>query len=181
MRATLPYWHGQITRRGTVRQRKPRTVSKSSDAEYILSRIQHDTAGGCWLWSGPINRGGYGITTRGLAHRVAYRAFIGDAEGALVCHSCDVRCCVNPAHLWLGNHKDNADDMVRKNRSPWASKKPDHLRFWQDGEANPNSKLNRLSADEIRRSPLSKIELAGRYGVSISTVNRIKAGSIWRA
>ena len=73
---------------------------------------------GCWVWCGPINnRWGYaqwsinGKTVR--VNRVAFQMFKGRIpDGMLVCHSCDVRACVNPDHLWLGTHKDNTDDMV---------------------------------------------------------------------
>lgn len=51
------------------------------------------------------------------AHRVAWE----DAKGAipdglLVLHKCDIGCCVNPDHLYLGTHKDNAADRTERGR-----------------------------------------------------------------
>lgn len=76
----------------------------------------------CWLWTGARNSRGYGCFSDGtgkrlLAHRYSYtlhRDVI--PEGLIVCHTCDVRECVNPEHLWVGTHKDNSDDMFAKNR-----------------------------------------------------------------
>ena len=74
----------------------------------------------CWEWQGRIDRYGYGqVRVRGKtgkAHREAYRAFHGDPGKLLVLHTCDNRKCCNPKHLFLGTHKDNMADMVKKGR-----------------------------------------------------------------
>lgn len=89
-------------------------------AERILMRVEFDTNGGCWLYDGCLDRAGYPSTrykskvTR--MHRASYAAFKGEIGNKLVLHKCDVRCCVNPDHLFLGTHEDNMKDMVAKKR-----------------------------------------------------------------
>ena len=61
--------------------------------------------GSCWVWTGARNRKGYGSVSNGkngsmLAHRKAYEAAYGPiAEGMTIDHICEVKACVNPAHL----------------------------------------------------------------------------------
>lgn len=52
------------------------------------------------------------------AHRAAWELAHGRPvpDGMDVCHSCDVRHCVNPAHLFIGTAKDNIQDSIRKGR-----------------------------------------------------------------
>lgn len=79
---------------------------------------------GCWEWTGNLNHGGYGkIGEKGLAHRRSYQYTYGNIPaGKQVCHTCDNRKCVNPAHLFLGSIGDNMKDKVFKNRQAKGSK-----------------------------------------------------------
>lgn len=90
--------------------------------------VEFDTNGrGCWFWGGGLN-GQYGRFNQGpeaQAHRAAWRIFRGPIpKGLDVLHWCDVPCCVNPAHLWFGTHKDNMNDMWRKGRAAWQKQWP---------------------------------------------------------
>lgn len=70
----------------------------------IEAKIEKEPMSGCWLWSGCLNRHGYGLVgfngrTR-IAHRVVYELLIGlIPPGLTIDHLCRVRCCVNPKHM----------------------------------------------------------------------------------
>ncbi len=40
--------------------------------------------------------------------------------GKMVCHKCDLPCCINPSHLFLGDALSNMQDKVGKGRAKWA-------------------------------------------------------------
>jgi hypothetical protein len=129
----------------------------------------------CWLWTAYRNRDDYGsILWHGkvrLAHRVAWEITHGaDPADMDVCHTCDNPACVNPAHLFLGTAKDNADDMAAKGRAP-------NNRH----ESNPNAKLTLAQVAAIRArhqaGEATQSQMAREHGVSFGTiwfiVNRI--------
>lgn len=80
-----------------------------------------DKSGDCWMWTGAVNRYGYGkfwLDGRSInASRAAYELTHGRVdEGLLVCHSCDNPRCVRVDHLFVGTPKANTADMFAKGR-----------------------------------------------------------------
>lgn len=74
----------------------------------------------CWEWTASLNNTGYGVfNLKGetLAHRIAYQIFYGKIGDKQVLHKCDNTKCVNPDHLFVGNHDDNMKDKQKKGRS----------------------------------------------------------------
>lgn len=85
-------------------------------------------------------------------------------------HTCDNRACVNPEHLFLGTHRENSADMVRKGRNhtpPTA------------GEQHGEAKLTDDAVREIRRSSLTGRALAAQFGVSESAISLVRRGKAW--
>ena len=76
----------------------------------------------CWLWTGAlIGKSGYGLFWHAGRKVVAHRWLWEQHHGALapsqhVCHHCDVRHCVNIAHLFVGTRFDNMQDASKKGR-----------------------------------------------------------------
>ncbi len=136
---------------------------------------------GCWLWQGAIGSHGYGNfkVTGGpfmTAHRFAYETVAGPIpDGRMVLHRCDVKPCVRPAHLYLGDATQNARDMMERGRARYKA----HL-----GEDNGSAKLTAKEAVEIRRlcsAGVAQRHTAVRFGVSPATVSNIHTGKAWRA
>ena len=90
-----------------------------TDAPRFLNKL--DRSGDCWLWTGQLDKDGYGMVMINYrswkASRAAWHLLVGPIpEGMLVLHKCDVRACCNPDHLWLGTQSDNIRDMDSKGR-----------------------------------------------------------------
>ncbi len=67
---------------------------------------------GCWLWTGPLTRKGYGrfkVADKPIqAHRWAYAYLRGPIpEGLTIDHLCRMRHCVNPRHMEVVTSREN--------------------------------------------------------------------------
>lgn len=144
----------------------------------------------CWIWIGAKKTRSktksawraplYGkIIFQGkdlAAHIMSYEIHNGAVPaGMLVCHSCDNPSCVNPGHLWLGDHNSNASDMWAKGRA-----RPNGLDA--RGSRNTQSILTESDIPKIRRwisQGVSQTEVAAQFGVTIQCINRIHRGVAW--
>lgn len=77
----------------------------------FMARVEFDDLG-CWLWTGTLNRDGYGEVSREgrtqLAHVWSYLSVKGVPDKETLDHRCRVRRCVNPDHLVPETRVDNA-------------------------------------------------------------------------
>jgi hypothetical protein len=92
---------------------------KNTEADF-WARV--DKSGDCWIWRGTMHHGGYGLMWfqgyQWSTHRLAYKLTHGAIpDGLFVCHHCDVRACVNPAHLYAGTVQDNNRDKIVRGRA----------------------------------------------------------------
>lgn len=143
----------------------------------------------CWLWQGTRPRG-YGHLRIGGgkvigAHRLSWIITYGMIpRGMFVCHHCDVRNCVRPAHLFLGTCKENMVDASRKGRtsrgdSHHTRTHPERVRR---GVSHYKVKLNNeqvLTIRRLRTQGRTLASLAKEFGVTNGNIYFITSGKTW--
>lgn len=153
---------------------EPQQNKDNLATQYLLWMLAEKTyikPSGCWYWGGNRNEKGYGLLeVRGVIyriHRIVYEHCVGEvSESDLVLHHCDNPPCCNPSHLYIGDHRDNILDCVRRNR-------------------HPASILNEEMVREIRNrstgsSRQSAKRLAEIFGVSVDAIQDVLTRRTWQ-
>ena len=120
------------------------------------SRLEGD----CIVWTGSLDKDGYGRLGKGLAHRCSYAQFVGEIPaGMTVDHVCFRRACINPLHLQLLTRKQNST----RQRSAMSStcgngheRTPENVYFWWNGKrymrfCRPCNAINAAKTKERRK------------------------------
>ena len=149
--------------------------SEQDPRELFLRKIEK--RGECWEWTAARYKDGYGMfspagRTSTRAHRYSWEIHSGPIPpSTLVCHSCDNRLCVNPAHLFLGSVKDNVQDKVQKGRQ-------------LKGMSHHKAKLTEATVRDMRTRYIPRVvsiaSLAAEYGVSQHTAQAAISRKTWK-
>ena len=166
---------------GLIRHHTPMHPDQFEDR--FWARVDRGGSDECWEWQGSLDSSGYGNLSesgkQGVAHRQAWELENGDPGDDWVLHTCDNKRCVNPNHLYLGDHTQNMADawerglMTPNNNLPSA----DEL----SGESGPGAKLTEEEARKVKDMIGEKTqeEIAEEFGIDQTTVSSIKLGRTW--
>lgn len=155
---------------------------KRDPALRFWEKVQIRGPDDCWEWIAAHYPSGYGkmlVDGRVVgAHRYSWMLHKGPiprgtgAHGWCVCHRCDNKRCVNPAHLFLGTHADNMADKVRKGR--------------QGALRGERHSIAKLSDDDVRsirhryaEGGVTQTALAREFGVWPGTINYVIHRKFW--
>lgn len=158
---------------------------------YYLENTYPDELGkGCLIWGGNTSQGNHGKADYAVAeihgekfyvHRyMAFASYSEEERRALwddptvqVMHSCDVKLCINPCHLEIGNQSKNIRDAIDRG-----------LKVAVKGIDHPRALLTEEQVLEIRAlcscGIVSQRTLAKMYGVSQPTIGAIATRRIWK-
>lgn len=146
----------------------------------VIDRFLNKTKiiGDCLVWTGARDTSGYGnfryLRKTIKANRMSFVLFRDEIPyGLMVLHKCDNPPCVNPDHLFLGTHKDNYDDMVKKGRE---------VRSGVKGSKSHFAKLNDKKVIEIRaliKKGVTQDKISKKYGVSRAHIGNIALRKSW--
>lgn len=146
-------------------------------SEKFWSKVDVTVDSKCWVWKNSKDKWGYGKfgVDRKIvrAPRVAFFLRNGRWPNH-ACHRCDNPSCVNPAHIYDGNPKTNAEDREKR----FSHKRPSVC-----GEKSGRSILTENQVLRIRReykeTGIGMIALSKKYGCSLTNIQHITARKSW--
>lgn len=149
--------------------------------EFLLSDENVERVGECAIWRHAKSNGYPEARIDGRKqriHRVVLFLSKPDTDPSLdACHSCDNPPCIEPTHLFGGTARDNALDMVAKNRI--------NIGIRRTGQDSHLAVLSNNEVLEIRRKYASgqytQRGLAKEYNIGQTTVGHIVRREQWRS
>jgi len=174
---------GRLSSKKISRKNPFRTYE--TDEERFLAKVTKvKKANGCWEWISSRDRSGYGVFLYNKkvipAHRISWQFFIGEIpKNKIICHKCDNRLCVNPKHLFVGTHKENAVDCSKKSRNI-SQTNPEKI---PKGEKHGNAQSSNKIILEIfkKSSNFSLNELSKIYQLRKNYIKDILTGRTWNS
>lgn len=144
----------------------------------VLERYAPDLNSGCWLWEGALGDAmGHGVVWSGgrgvYAHRYFYEQMRGSIPpGLLALHRCDVACCVNPDHIYIGTQAQNNKDAYDRGRNKLPT-------VQTRGNGFARSKLSPEKVRLIRQSTETDLVLGRRLGVTDAAIWAVRNRRSW--
>lgn len=177
------YERTDATRR--LQSEQARNRPKVPIEDRFWSKVRKGSNDECWLWGGACERSGYGKVYAGRSasgalafiktHRLSWELANGRAlgPGENVLHSCDNPPCVNPTHLRVGSHAENARDRETRTRGRDVR-----------GEASAVAKLTENQVREIIKElgkvpRRSQTAIGRQFGISQPQVSKIMLRQAW--
>lgn len=136
------------------------TLTEQKKVRHLLNNVSIQE-NGCWICNLAPNAKGYanislGRARKERAHRFIYETLFGKlTPNLVVMHTCDIRNCINPAHLKAGTVADNQRDMADKNR------------VYRGG--SPTKFVRNADALELYKAGKSLSEIAAIQGIAKTT------------
>lgn len=135
-----------------------------------------DKTGDCWIWTGSVDKSGYGEFFYHGRNRRAHELALSFTTGEIrhpdldTCHKCDVPTCCNPDHLRFDTRLSNVRDMHDRDRAPIGSR-------------SSSTKLTEsqvLTIRERRALGARQKDLARDFGISDAAIVAIVHGRNWK-
>jgi hypothetical protein len=154
-------------------------IREEDRLNHFLSKVDIRSKDECWEWQGSFRTNGYGsycIKRKEYnASRASWILHFGAIPNNIeVCHKCDNRKCVNPNHLFLGTHKENMYDAIKKGR---VNNPP--VNYGKDNTSTKLSENKVKTIFRLHRKGITKAELSRKFGVTKQAICLVLNRTNW--